>query len=132
MKALVERHPDLRFVLKEFPILGADSQAAHIVSMAFRSLHPEKYSEFHQGLLGGSGRANEQSALELALSLGADETALREEMQKPEVMEAIGRNYGLATNLSITVTPAYIVGDEVVLGAIGEDALQEKLGSLVN
>src|SRR5690606_14177468 len=132
MQALVAANPDLRFVLKEFPILGPDSQKAHIVSMAFQSLYPEKYSEFHQALLGRNGRADEAGAIAIAVSLGADEDALRDAMEKPEISEAIGRNYSLATALSINATPAYIIGEEIVLGAIGEDALKKRLASLTN
>ncbi len=62
MLALTSADPDLRFVLKEFPILGPDSTEAHVVSMAFRTLMPEKYGEFHNQLLGGQGRADEATA----------------------------------------------------------------------
>jgi protein-disulfide isomerase len=58
MQALVKENKDLRFVLKEFPILGEDSAKASVVSMAFRKLMPEKYVDFHQELLGGKGRAD--------------------------------------------------------------------------
>ena len=47
MQALTAADPDLRFVLKEFPILGPDSQKASVVSMAFHKMMPEKYGEFH-------------------------------------------------------------------------------------
>ena len=77
--------PELRFVLKEFPILGPDSQKAHVVSMAFRKMMPDKYPEFHDRLLGGQGRAGEASAIKIALELGADETALREAMKDPAI-----------------------------------------------
>ena len=67
MRNLTAADPDLRFVLKEFPILGPDSQKAHVVSMAFHKLMPEKYGEFHNRLLGGQGRAGEASAIKVAL-----------------------------------------------------------------
>ena len=57
MRELTAADPDLRFVLKEFPILGPDSQKAHIVASAFQRLMPEKYEEFHMQLLGSQGRA---------------------------------------------------------------------------
>src|SRR5690606_16329304 len=76
MEAMVEANPDLRFVLKEFPILGPDSQKAHVVSMAFRALAPEKYGDFHRAVLMGGGRANEAAAIRAALDLGVDEAAL--------------------------------------------------------
>ncbi|TGV95642.1 DsbA family protein, partial [Mesorhizobium sp. M2D.F.Ca.ET.145.01.1.1] len=69
MRALTKSDPDLRFVLKEFPILGPDSQKASVVSMAFHLMMPEKYGEFHTALLGGQGRATEATAIKIALSL---------------------------------------------------------------
>lgn len=126
MQALVEADPDLRFVLKEFPILGPDSQKAHVVSMAFRALAPEKYGEFHRDLL-MSGRATEAAAIEAALALGVDEAALRDEMKNPEIAETFGRTYQLANALAITGTPSYVVGNEVVYGALGHDVLAEKI-----
>ncbi len=85
MLALTAADPDLRFVLKEFPILGPDSTKAHVVSMAFRTLMPEKYGDFHNQLLGAPGRASEAAAIKIAVSLGADEAKLREEMKNPAI-----------------------------------------------
>lgn len=127
MLALTAADPELRFVLKEFPILGADSQKAHVVSMAFRALAPEKYGEFHNQLLGGKGRADEAAAIKVATALGVDEAKLREEMKNPAIMEAFANTYDLANKLSISGTPSYVVGNEVVFGALGKDALSEKI-----
>ena len=123
MEAMVANDPDLRFVLKEFPILGPDSQKAHVVSMAFRALAPEKYGEFHRAVLMGGGRANEAAAIRAATDLGVDETALREEMKNPAITQAFTETYELATRLSISGTPSYVVGNEVVFGALGQAVL---------
>jgi protein-disulfide isomerase len=127
MQALTKTDPDLRFVLKEFPILGPDSQKASVVSMAFHLMHPEKYGEFHNALLGGQGRATEASAIKVALSLGADEAALREKMKDPTINEALAKTYDLANKLAITGTPSYVIGNEVVFGALGQEVLAEKI-----
>ena len=127
MQALTKEDPDLRFVLKEFPILGPDSQKASVVSMAFHKMHPEKYGEFHNALLGGQGRATEAAAIKVALSLGADEAKLREGMKDPSIVEAISKTYDLANKLAITGTPSYVVGNEVIFGALGQDVLAEKI-----
>ncbi|MBD0416591.1 DsbA family protein [Oryzicola mucosus] len=127
MLALTASDPELRFVLKEFPILGPDSQKAHVVSMAFRRLMPEKYGEFHNQLLGSESGAGEAAAINLAVSLGADEAALRSEMQNPAIMAAFSKTYELATRLNITGTPSYVVGNEVVFGALGQEVLAEKI-----
>ena len=126
MEAMVAADPDLRFVLKEFPILGPDSQAAHVVSMAFRNLAPEKYGDFHRQLLSG-GRATEATAIAAALAQGVDEAELREEMKNPAITEAFGKTYELANSLAITGTPSYVIGDEVVFGALGQAVLEEKV-----
>lgn len=129
MQALVAKDPDLRFVLKEFPILGADSQKAHIVSQAFHKLMPEKSGEFHVRLIGSQGRAGEASAMKLALELGADEAQLREAMKDPAITEVFSQTYELANKLHITGTPSYVVGNEVVFGALGRDVLTEKIAA---
>ena len=129
MQAMTAEDSDLRFVLKEFPILGPDSKQAHIVSMAFRALAPEKYAEFHTALLGARGRANEAAAIRVALSLGVDEAALREEMKNPAIEAAFNETYDLANKLSVTGTPSYVIGDEVVFGAQGQETLTEAVRS---
>lgn len=126
MEAMVADDPDLRFVLKEFPILGPDLQKAHVVSMAFRNLMPGKYGDFHRALLGG-GRATEEAAIAAALAQGADEAALREEMKNPAIQAAFEQTYDLANKLAVTGTPSYVVGGEVVFGAQGQDLLKEKV-----
>ncbi len=127
MDALTKSDPDLRFVLKEFPILSADSQKASIVSMAFHLLQPEKYGEFHRALMTVDGRATEEAAIRIAVSLGAGEAELREKMKDPSIPQALSATYELATRLSVTGTPSYVVGEEVVFGALGKEVLAEKI-----
>jgi protein-disulfide isomerase len=127
MQVLTKDHPDLRFVLKEFPILGPDSQKAHLVSQAFHRVMPEKYGEFHSELMSAHGRASEATAIKIALSLGADEAKLREEMKNPQITDTFDKTYDLANKLSITGTPSYVVGNEVVFGALGHEVLAEKI-----
>lgn len=132
MEALVDQDSDLRFVLKEFPILGPDSQRAHVVSMAFRNLNPENYDAFHRDLLSSEGRITEDEAILAAIAHGADETALRAEMQNPEIITAFQATYELADQLAITGTPSYVVGNEVVFGAMGQAVLTEKIAQVRN
>jgi protein-disulfide isomerase len=129
MQALTKEDSDLRFVLKEFPILGPDSQKASVVSMAFHKMMPEKYREFHTELLGGEGRATEAKAIKIAMSLGADEAKLREHMKDPDIPDAIAKTYDLANKLTITGTPSYVVGNEVIFGALGQQVLAEKIAA---
>ncbi|MFN3548494.1 MAG: DsbA family protein [Mesorhizobium sp.] len=130
MLEMTKANPDVRFVLKEFPILGPDSQRAHIVGQAFQHLMPDQYGEFHVRLMGSAGRATEESAIKVALSLGADEAALRREMKDPKIADVFNRTYEIANQLGITGTPSYVVGEEVVFGALGRDVLEQKIANL--
>lgn len=127
MEALVASDPEVRFVLKEFPILGPDSQRAHVVSMAFHALNPDAYGDFHRSLMTAGGRATEASAIRVALEHGVDEAALREEMLNPRITAAFSETYELANRLSITGTPSYVIGNEVVFGARGINVLAQKV-----
>jgi protein-disulfide isomerase len=102
MDAIIKANPDVRFVLKEFPILGPESVAAHRVSDAFRHIAPEKYGEFHRKLLGGDVRADEDVALEVAASLGVNEEQIRAQMAKSSDDERVASTELLARKLGIS------------------------------
>ena len=129
MNAVIESDPNVRFVLKEFPILGPDSQAAHTVAIAFNRLKPESYGSFHSRLMASEGRVDEALAISVAVDLGVTEDALRAEMQNPAITASVEATYALADGLGITGTPSYVVGNEMVSGALGSDVLREKLAA---
>jgi protein-disulfide isomerase len=130
MQTMLKKDKNVRFVLKEFPILGPESVAAHKVSDAFRKLAPEKYSQFHIALLSSDGRADEASAIEVAKSLGLSEKQIREEMAKSASDASVQETYQLAQSLGITGTPSYIIGNELVQGAVGFDDLETKVKNM--
>lgn len=130
MNRIVEENPDVKFVMKEFPVLGEASLDAHKISLALIRIRPELYTDFHTQLLTLEGRKDGNSALELAVSLGADAKALEEESNNPEIMNAISEVYELADGLNITGTPSYIVGDEVIFGAVGYNRIMPKVANL--
>ncbi|TCD14508.1 DsbA family protein [Oricola cellulosilytica] len=130
MITMIENDDELRFVLKEFPILGPDSEGAHRVAFAFNDLMPENYGEFHLRLLGFDGRATEDVAMRIATELGADEAAIRKQMAAGGIPARVRNTYDLANVLGINGTPAYVVGDEVVAGALGESVLTAKIANV--
>ena len=129
MDALVQADPQVRFVLKELPILGPDSVQAHFIAQSFRKMMPEKYGDFHRALL-NSGHADEASAIALAVSLGADEAKLREGAKDPSISSIFEENNRLAGGLNITGTPSYVIKDFIVPGAMGLDTLMEKVANV--
>jgi protein-disulfide isomerase len=127
MTALLAANPDLRIVLKEFPILSEGSAEAASVSIAVKDIAPDRYIEFHEALFSRPGPADETKALDVARELGIDADALKEAAAKDSVMANIQEVHELAGLLGISGTPSYIVGDELLPGAVGYDALQAKV-----
>ena len=130
MEKVLATDPKVRFVLKELPILGPDSLDAHRVSNAVRLIAHEKYGEFHRALLGSTGTATEESAIKVAAALGISEADIRKSMAENPNDQLVRDAYTLATNLGVTGTPTYIVGNEALFGAVGDDALQEKIANV--
>ncbi len=130
MDAMVKADPNLRFVLKEYPILGEDSVKAHVVAEAFRRMMPDKYAAFHRALLSGEGRADEARAIEVAVGLGAKEADLRKGMEDKTIGALFDKNHQLASSLNITGTPSYVIKDDVVFGAMGAEVLSAKVANV--
>jgi protein-disulfide isomerase len=129
MQQLIADDPNLKVVLKEFPVLGDGSIEASQVSVAVSLLAPDKAGEFHDALLAQSGQVNGDVALAVAEGLGLDRDELDAKMDSPEVKDTITESYVLAQALSLTGTPSYVTSREVVIGAVGYDALREKIAT---
>jgi protein-disulfide isomerase len=128
---LMKDDPKLRVVLKEFPVLGPGSVEAAQVAVAVRMQDPsgKKYLEFHQKLLGGRGQADRAHALAAAKEVGLDIARLEKDMAGDETKATLEENMRVAEALGLNGTPSYVVGNEVVVGAVGLAALKEKVGS---
>ena len=127
MTALIDANPDLRVVIKEFPILSEGSVEAARVSVAIKDTAPENYLKFHQEIFSRPGQASGDKALEIAEDLGLDAEALREAANAEGVTRNLQEVQQLAAALGISGTPSYVIGGELVPGAAGYDALQEKV-----
>lgn len=130
MEIMLQSNNKLKFVLKEFPVLGEASIEATRVSMAIAKLLPEKHAEFHTELLSLPGQKDGERAMQLAIKMGAKQDEVLAEMENPAIIETIQETYELANSLGITGTPSYVVGNEVVFGAVGHDQLENKINSL--
>jgi len=126
---LMKENPDLRVVLKEFPVLGQGSSEAAQVAVAVNAVAPERYLDFHTALLSSNGQHDRVAALAAARELGLPMDKIQTAMESPAVAETIEEVYGLATSLGINGTPSYVVDDKVLVGAVGFDALKERVAA---
>lgn len=122
VEGLIEADPGIRLVYREWPILGEGSVFAARAALAARQ--QGFYEEFHWALMGMNGRAEERSVLRIAEEVGLDIDQLRADMEAPEVAEHIETSIRLADLLGITGTPTFILGDNLVPGAVEQDVLQ--------
>jgi protein-disulfide isomerase len=132
MMDLMKNDGKLKFVLKEFPVLGEGSvQAAHVaaaVRMQDKS-GGKKYLEFHQKLLSGRGQADKTRALAVAKEVGFDVAKIEKDMASDEVKAQLEESFKLAEALGLNGTPSYVVGNDVVVGAVGLDSLKAKVNA---
>ena len=118
---MIQADGDLKLVMKEFPILGPGSVYAARAALASRK--QGKYWEYHLALLGHDGRIDEATADEIARSVGLDVGKLKTDMKSDDVTRVIQRNMMLAEALRIEGTPAFIIDDVLIPGAVGFEAL---------
>ena len=131
MLTLMKQDPKLKVVLKEFPVLGPGSVEAAQVAVAVRMQDKtgQKYLQFHERLMGGRGQANKAAALAAAKDVGMNMAQLEKDMAAPEVKETLQESFKLAEALGMNGTPSYVIGDSVVVGAVGLEALREKVNT---
>jgi len=126
LRKVVEDDGNIRMVMKEFPILGPDSVVA--ARMALAAEKQGKYEDLHFALMSVSGKLTEEGAFKVAEQVGLDMDQLRSDMEDPAIEEMLQRNFALAQALQINGTPAFIIGDEVVRGAVDMRTLRQIVG----
>jgi protein-disulfide isomerase len=131
MRALMQSDPKLRVVLKDFPVLGPDSVEASRVALAVKhQLKPEKLFDYHVKLMESRGRVNGERAMAVAKEMGLDMARLQKDVDGPEVKAAIQENVVLGDKLGLTGTPAFVVGDEVISGAVGLEPMRKTVAGV--
>jgi protein-disulfide isomerase len=130
IEALLKEDPNLRIVYKEWPILGPPSVfAMRVALVAFKR---GKYSRFHAAMMAAKGAITEDGILKVAADAGLDIAQVKVEMVAPEFDQLIKRNYDLASALGIRGTPAFVIGDSLIPGAVDLETLKRKIAAARN
>ena len=127
LEALLGEDRQLRFVYKEFPVLGAESVTASKAALAARK--QGKYDALHRALMALKGQINETAVLKTAESVGVDVERLKRDMAAPEIARALKANTELADALEIRGTPGFVIGNDIVPGAIDLASLKELIAT---
>lgn len=113
---LLREDPKVKVVYKEFPILGPDSRVAARAALAAH--RQGKYHAVHDGLMRTRGSLDEAVIMKVAADAGVDVARLKRDMEAPEIAESLDRNAQLARALNVSGTPAFIIGNQLVPGAV--------------
>ncbi len=130
LRTLMKGDPKLRVVLKDFPVLGPESVEASRVGLAAKQqISGDKLFDYHIRVMETRGRVNGERALAVAKEMGLDMARLQKDMEHPEVRAALQENMELGDKLGLTGTPAFVIGEEVISGAVGLDPLRKIVAS---
>ncbi len=128
---LVKAEPELRLVIKDFPVLGPGSVEAAEVATAMRNqAKGDKYWQYHTKLMQTRGQIGKTQALAVAKEMGADMDKLAKDVANPETRASLQEVMALADKLQLSGTPTFVLGDEVIVGAVGQDELRTRIGNM--
>ncbi len=122
LQELVAVDPNIRVVMKEYPILSQESVEAARVALA--AAKQDRYEVFHFALMEKGGSMSEAEVMAVAEASGLDIAQLQQDLQLPEIEEALRRNYALAEAIGVNGTPAMVVGNTLIPGVVSLERLR--------
>jgi len=131
VEKLISDDKKVKVIFKEFPILGPSSEELSKVAIAVNMVDSSSYVKFHDALMKSSAK-NRDDALKIARDIGisADKVRKALETSKSEIEALISFNRQLGSSIGINGTPAFIVGEELISGAVEISVLKEKIADL--
>ncbi|WP_323766871.1 DsbA family protein [Marinovum sp.] len=126
VKELIESDGNIRFIVKEFPILGPDSLESSKFAIAAGEVAGEDaYMAAHEALINFGGTVNEAALRRLAETLELDAAAVLAEMESDTVAERIAETRALAQRLQINGTPTFVLDETLLRGYLPLDAMRQ-------
>lgn len=123
IQELLDTDKNIRFVFKEFPILGSESVLASKAALA--AAKQGKYAQMHAGLMASKERLAQAGVLRVAAGAGLDVERLEKDMEDPAIMKIIEKNNRLGSAIGARGTPTFIVGDKLYPGALPIEQIKE-------
>jgi protein-disulfide isomerase len=128
-RVMKEQKGQVRLLVKEFPIFGAQSHELAGIAIAANKLDPKNYFAFHSALMKEPGRLDATKVDNALMASGYDPESVRARAKEEDIMKAIERNLSLGEKLGVRGTPTLIVGDEFVPHALDFEALNRKVSA---
>ena len=125
VEKIIKGDGNIRFIVKEMPILGEQSMLGARFAIATKIVAgDEAYKSMHDALMSFNGDITPTSLKRLAESFSLDPAAITEKMDSAEVTEAIEKTRALADALQISGTPTFVMEDEMLRGYVPYDQMK--------
>lgn len=125
VETLVKTDGNIKFVLKEFPILGEDSVASSRFAIAILQLHgPAAYKSVHHSLMTLRGSPDVATLERLATGMGVDPAPVLARMNGDEVTAVLAANQALADAMALSGTPAFVINKTLLRGYVPLDGMR--------
>ena len=126
VQELLNKNKEIKFIVKEFPILGEQSLLAAKAGIAILNHQGGKlYEKFSKKIIDYDGVITIQSISKIVETAGGDSEDFQNKMESEHVYEVLNSNFQLAKKLKITGTPTFIIGTEIIRGYKDFNTLQE-------
>lgn len=127
MKSVLAADSKIKVVIKDLPILGEASKIAAAAALA--AVKQGKHLAFHNALMEFNGRLDRDKVFEIAGKVGLDIAQLQKDMEDARIKDIFSRNAALASALGVRGTPAFVIGDTFVPGAVDADTLKQLIAA---
>jgi protein-disulfide isomerase len=131
VKKLLAEDKKVRIIFKEFPILGPDSENITKYALAINAKYSNKYLDFHNALMSSKKRGN--AAIEEALNKVNVKKSIIDayiKANEKEIFAIIQANRELGSSIGINGTPGFVIGNDLIPGAVGLEALKAKIAEV--
>jgi protein-disulfide isomerase len=122
--ALVAADPDLKVVMREYPILTPESVDA--ARMALAAAQQGRYARFHDAMF-RLGPPTAETIAAAATQAGVDLDKARAAIATGAFDSQLQANAQLAVQLGVSGTPGWVIGDQALNGAVGRDKIGQAI-----
>jgi protein-disulfide isomerase len=124
---LIASDPNLRVVFRDFPVLSPASDEAAMAALS--AAQQGKYLKFHDAMFAAPGKVSHERTVAVVRSAGLDEMKTAKDLNSAALKAEIRKNLDLGRALGLTGTPSYIVGNQILAGAVGYDELKDAVAA---
>lgn len=125
VEKLLKEDGNIRFIYKDFPVLGPASTSAAKMALAVARQGTDKYIKYHDALLAKQEHLNDDIILQTVKDIGADAEQAKKDAASDAIAKQVQTNLDLGVDIGVRGTPMFIIGDKTFPGALQYEQLKK-------